>query len=467
MTMPGADAAESFEPHRPRLTRVAYRMLGSVADAEDVVQDAFIRWLGADRAAVHEPAAFLRRTVTRLCLDQLKSARARRETYVGPWLPDPIVGEEPELPYERPPRSKAYLSGDKACERLLIRPPDFWEERDVAMRLGERVVAVDPAAHQVTLQSGTIIGYGQLVWAAGGHARRLTCAGHDAAGVHTVRNRADVDRLLGELDAARNVVVIGGGYIGLEAAAVLTKLGKPVTLVEALDRVLARVAGEELSRFYECEHRAHGVTMLLDTKVDCLEAAGGKVTGVRLADGQVLPADIVIVGIGIVPAVEPLLAAGAEGGNGVAVDRACRTSLPDIFAVGDCALHANAFAAGAAIRLESVQNATDQATIAAKAITGEDAHYHAVPWFWSDQYDLKLQTVGLSGGFDRAVLRGDPGARSFSVIYLKGGKVIALDCVNAARDYVQGRALVLAGTEADPTALADPDISLKELAART
>jgi len=375
-----------------------------------------------------------------------------------------IVGEEPELPYERPPLSKAYLSGEKAFERLLIRQPAFWEERSVTMRPGARVVAVDPAAHAVTLQSGGSIGYRRLVWAAGGHARRLTCAGHDAVGVHTVRNRADVDRLLGELDAARNVVVIGGGYIGLEAAAVLTKLGKPVTLVEALDRVLARVAGEPLSRFYEAEHRAHGVTILLDTKVDCLEDSGGKVTGVRLSNGEVLPADIVIIGIGIVPAVEPLLAAGAEGGNGVAVDESCRTSLPDIFAVGDCALHANAFAGGAAIRLESVQNATDQATTAAKAIVGAEARYHAVPWFWSDQYDLKLQTVGLSGGFDQAVLRGDPATRSFSIVYLKAGKVIALDCVNAARDYVQGRALVLAAAAVDPAALADTSISLKELA---
>jgi 3-phenylpropionate/trans-cinnamate dioxygenase ferredoxin reductase subunit len=377
-----------------------------------------------------------------------------------------IIGEEPELPYERPPLSKAYLSGEKGFDRLLIRQPAFWDEREVTMRPGERVVAVDPAAHQVRLQSGGAIGYGKLVWAAGGHARRLSCAGHDAAGVHTVRNRADVDRLLRELDTTRNVVVIGGGYIGLEAAAVLTKLGKPVTLVEALDRVLARVAGEPLSRFYEAEHRAHGVTLLLGASVDCLEDADGKVTGVRLADGDVLPADMVIVGIGIIPAVEPLLAAGAEGGNGVMVDETCRTSLPDIFAVGDCALHANAFADGAAIRLESVQNATDQATIAAKAIMGEDVRYHAVPWFWSDQYDLKLQTVGLSTGYDEAIVRGDPAARSFAIVYVKHGKVIALDCVNATRDYVQGRALVLAGTIADPAALADPGVSLKDLAAR-
>ena len=281
-----------------------------------------------------------------------------------------IVGEEPELPYERPPLSKDYLSGEKAFERILIRPPAFWEERAVTMHLGRRVVAVDPVAHSVTTDDGGTIGYGILIWATGGHPRRLTCSGHDLVGVHAVRTRADVDRLMAELPATREVVVIGGGYIGLEAAAVLAKLGRRVTILEALPRVLARVAGEPLSRFYEAEHRAHGVEVRLDAKVDCIEEADGRATGVRLADGTVLPAQMVIVGIGIVPAVEPLLAAGADGGNGVAVDPLCRTTLPDVFAIGDCAAHANDFADGATIRLESVQNANDQATVVAKALTG-------------------------------------------------------------------------------------------------
>ncbi|MFC3581702.1 NAD(P)/FAD-dependent oxidoreductase [Sphingomonas hylomeconis] len=375
-----------------------------------------------------------------------------------------VIGDEPELPYERPPLSKDYLAGDKPFDRLLIRPPAFWSERDVAMLLGQRVTAVDAAAHTVSVGE-TAIGYGRLIWAGGGSPRRLSCSGHDYAGVHGVRTRADVDKLMTELATTTRVVVIGGGYIGLEAAAVLTKLGKHVTVLEAQDRVLARVAGAQLSRFYEMEHRAHGVEIRLGVTVDVIEGAADKVTGVRLADREIVPADMVIVGIGIVPEVAALLAAGAEGGNGVAVDRHCRTSLPDIYAIGDCALHANDFADGAPIRLESVQNANDQATCVAKAIAGvSDAPYHAIPWFWSNQYDLKLQTVGLSIGYDQTVLRGDPATRSFSLVYLKAGRVIALDCVNATRDYVQGRALVLAGAAPDPARLADPGQVLKELA---
>jgi 3-phenylpropionate/trans-cinnamate dioxygenase ferredoxin reductase subunit len=376
-----------------------------------------------------------------------------------------MIGDEPELPYERPPLSKDYLAREKTFERILIRQPAFWEERSIAMLLGRKVVSVDPAAHVVTIGDGTTIGYGKLIWATGGAARRLSCQGHDFSGVHTVRTRADADRMMSELDDATRAVVVGGGYIGLEAAAVLAKFGKQVVLLEALDRVLARVAGEELSRFYEAEHRAHGVEVRLGARVDHIEGADGKVTGVRMVDGELLECQMVIVGIGIVPAVEPLLAAGAEGGNGVAVDEQCRTSLPDIFAIGDCALHSNGFAEGATIRVESVQNANDQATVVARTITGTEARYDAVPWFWSNQYDLRLQTVGLSIGYDAVVQRGDPASRSFSLVYLKGGRVIALDCVNATKDYVQGRALVVGGIALDPAKIADASIPLKELAA--
>lgn len=374
-----------------------------------------------------------------------------------------IVGDEPEIPYERPPLSKDYLAGEKVFERILIRPAAFWPEREIAMLTGRRVVAVDPQAHSVTTGDGSTIGYGTLIWAAGGSPRSLTCAGHNLVGVHAVRTRADVDRLMGELAATTRVVVIGGGYIGLEAAAVLTKLGKHVTVLEALDRVLARVAGEPLSRFYEAEHRAHGVDVRLGAMVDCIAEKDGRATGVRLADGEILPCEMVIVGIGIIPSVQPLLDAGAMGGNGVKVDASCRTSLPDIFAIGDCALHANAFADSAEIRLESVQNANDMANAVAKTLTGTPTEYHAVPWFWSNQYDLRLQTVGLSIGHDATVTRGNPATRSFSLLYLKQGRVIALDCVNAVRDYVQGRILVVEGKSPDPARLADLGTVLKEL----
>jgi len=375
-----------------------------------------------------------------------------------------IIGDEPEIPYERPPLSKDYLAGDKPFDRLLIRPAAFWSERNVRFLTGQPVVAVDAAGHQVAIADGQMLGYGTMVWATGGAPRRLSCAGHDAAGVHGVRSRADVDRIIAELPGVERVVVVGGGYIGLEAAAVLTKLGKHVTVLEAQNRVLARVAGEPLSRFYEAEHRAHGVDVRLSVSIDYITTDNDRTTGVMLVDGTHLPAEMVIVGIGIIPAVAPLIAAGAQGGNGVAVDAQCRTSLPDIFAIGDCAAHVNAFADGATIRLESVQNANDQANTVAHAIMGQAAPYHAVPWFWSNQYDLKLQTVGLSIGYDQLVMRGDPAARSFSLVYLRRGRVIALDCVNAVKDYVGGRALVVQGMVIDPAALGDVETPLKTLA---
>ncbi|MBY9063138.1 FAD-dependent oxidoreductase [Sphingomonas yunnanensis] len=373
-----------------------------------------------------------------------------------------LIGDELELPYERPPLTKAYLAGEKSFDRLLIRPSAFWQEKAVDLRPGCRIVAVDPGARQVTAADGTTIGYRHLVWATGGAARRLDCPGAALARVHSLRSRADVDRLAQELPAARQVVVIGGGYIGLEAAAVLVGAGKQVTLIEAQQQVLARMSGTMLARFLEAEHRSHGVALRLGTEVRCIEGRDGAACGVRLGTGELLPADVVIVGVGIVPAVAPLLAAGAHGGTGVEVDAVCRTSLPDVYAIGDCATHANAFAEGARIRLESVQNANDMAGTVARAIVGVAHPYYAVPWFWSNQYDLRLQTVGLAAGHDLAVLRGTTAARSFSVIYLRQGRVIALDCVNATKDYVQGRKLVESGIEVRSDLLADTSVPLSQ-----
>ncbi|MBL0924519.1 MAG: FAD-dependent oxidoreductase [Sphingomonadaceae bacterium] len=377
-----------------------------------------------------------------------------------------IINAEPEYPYERPPLSKDYFAGEKAFERIMIRPEAFWAERQIDMLLGRRVETVDAGAYSVTTTDGEVISYGKMIWATGGSPRWLQCIGANLPGVHVVRTRADVDAMLEGIDDVAQVAIIGGGYIGLEAAAVLRKMGKKVTVLEAMDRVLARVAGEPLSRFYEAEHRAHGVDVRLDVEVTAIEG-DEHVTGVRLGDGNVVPAQMVVVGIGIIPAVGPLLTAGAAGGNGVDVDEYCRTTLPDVYAIGDCAAHANAFAAGAIMRVESVQNANDMANAVAKSIAAELSAYHAVPWFWSNQYDLRLQTVGLSTGYDSPVVRGDPAERSFSVIYLKGGKVIALDCVNATKDYVQGRALVVDGMSFTPEQLADTSVTLKELVAGT
>ena len=375
-----------------------------------------------------------------------------------------MLSRDPEPPYERPPLSKEYLAGDKPFERILIRPEAFWAGKDIDLKLGCAVTRVDPAAKELSVAGGDTVTYGTLIWAAGGDPRRLSCSGADLGGIHAVRDKADVDRMKAELEAGgREVVVIGGGYIGLEAAAVLRKLGCEVTLLEARERVLNRVAGEDLSHFYEEEHRRHGVDLRLGVEVESILGDGDRVTGVKLASGETLDCDLLVVGIGIVPAVGPLIAAGAAGANGVEVDQFCRTSLPGIYAVGDCAAHANPYAGGTVIRLESVQNANDMATCAAKAICGDPQPYSALPWFWSNQYDLRLQTAGLSLGHDATVLRGDPAERSFSVIYLKEGRVIALDCVNRTKDYAQGRRLVEQRAIIVPELLLDTETELKAM----
>ncbi|MDF0546256.1 MULTISPECIES: NAD(P)/FAD-dependent oxidoreductase [Sphingobium] len=372
-----------------------------------------------------------------------------------------IIGAEPDLPYERPPLSKEYLAAEKGFERILIRPASFWNDRHIAMHLGCAVERVDPTQRLVFLADGRSMGYGDLVWCAGGSARRLDCTGHDLGGVHYVRTRADTDALAAELPGVSKVVIIGGGYIGLEAAAVMAKFGKNVTLIEALDRVLARVAGEPLSRFFEEKHRSRGVDVRLRTKVGCLLGQDGRVTHVELNDADPIPADLVIVGIGIIPAISPLVVAGAKASNGLLVDASGRTSIPHVYALGDCAAHVNSFAPNdIPIRLESVQNANDQAVVVARTICGTAAQYHAVPWFWSSQYDIRLQTVGLTAGYDQTFVRGDPATGSFTVVYGRDGRVIALDCVNATKDYVQGKRLVEAKALIEP-GMTDPQYPLK------
>jgi 3-phenylpropionate/trans-cinnamate dioxygenase ferredoxin reductase subunit len=375
-----------------------------------------------------------------------------------------MVSRDRNPPYERPPLSKEYLAGEKPFERIQIRPEQFWADKGIELRLGRNVNEVDPVAHELALSDDTRIAYRKLIWAGGGDARRLSCPGSDYAGIHYIRTRRDVDLLKEELAAgAKRAVIVGAGYIGLEAAAVLRKLGCEVTVVEMLDRVLARVAGPELSDYYAAYHRQQGVDLRLSTGVETIEGENGRVSGVLTDSGEKIACDVIIAGIGIVPSVGPLIAAGAAGSNGVDVDTYGRTTLDDIYAIGDCASHANPYAENKVIRLESVQNANDMASCAVKAIMGDKQDYDAVPWFWSNQYDLKLQTVGIATGHDATVLRGDPEAKKFSVIYLKEGRVIALDCVNSVKDYVQGRKLVVDRAEIDPGLLADSDIPLKEM----
>jgi len=377
----------------------------------------------------------------------------RQQGFAGSIL---MVGRDQAPPYERPPLSKDYLAGKKPFERILIRPPSFWAERDIGLKLGTTVTRIDPAAQSLAVARGDSIGYGTLIWAAGGDPRRLSCPGAQLQGIYALRDKADTDRLIVALEGGpKRVVVVGGGYIGLEAAAVLTEEGCSVTLVETRERVLSRVAGEDLSHFFEAEHRAHGVDIRLNAEVESIAGENDTVRAVRLAGGEEIACDIVVVGIGIVPAVGPLIAAGAAGANGVDVDEFCRTSLPNVFAIGDCAAHANPYAGGAVVRLESVQNAHDMAKVAASAILGDRQPYNAIPWFWSNQYDLRLQTAGLSLDHDSTVLRGQPEDRSFSVIYLKDERVVAIDCVNAVKDYVQCRKLIEARAMVEPERLLD------------
>ncbi len=374
-----------------------------------------------------------------------------------------MIGRDPMPPYERPPLSKEYLAGEKPFERIMIRPVKFWEDKDIGLTLGETVTRIDPEAKEIQLGSGERVGYGRLIWSAGGDARRMSCPGSHLDGVHAVRDQRDVQQLMADLEGgAKKFVVIGGGYIGLEAAAVLRKLGCDVTLVESMDRLLSRVAGEDLSTFFAAEHRRQGVDIRLGCNVERLEGEG-RVTGVTLADGETIACDAVVAGIGIVPSVGPLIAAGAAGANGVDVSDTCHTSIEKVYAIGDCAAHANPYANGAVVRLESVQNANDMANTVAKAICGDPQPYDAMPWFWSNQYDLKLQTAGLNIGYDTTVLRGDPAERSFSVIYLRDGVVIAVDAVNRTKDYVQGGKLVKARSEVAPELLMDTEVPLKDM----
>ena len=375
-----------------------------------------------------------------------------------------LLWAEDGLPYQRPPMSKEYLAGARTVDRILIQAAGFWNDRGIELLTGQTVEAVDATNRIVATREGQEIGYGQLIWAAGAHPRILACAGADLAGVHTIRSRADVDALVADLEPGMPVVVVGGGYVGLETTAVLSK-SHPVTVVEAADRVLARVTSEELSRFWEAEHRTHGVDVRLGGAIARIAGIDGRVSGVKTTDGTVLSCGVVIIGVGIEPAVEPLRVAGAEIAGGVVVDEQCRTTLDGVYAVGDCVVRPHPFAGGDLVRIESVQNAVESATIAAAAVTGATPPVPAPPTFWTNQYDLKQLTVGLARGPDTVVVRGEPASRSFSVVYLRDGVVVALDCVNAMKDYAQGQALVQRRAIVDPAALADVSVPLKGLLA--
>lgn len=369
-----------------------------------------------------------------------------------------LIGEEPVPPYERPPLSKAYLLGEQALERLFLRPEQFYADQNITLRLGHAVDRIDPVAKTIELGSDTI-SYDKLALATGSVPRRLPAAiGGDLDGVYTVRTLADVDAMANEFTKGRKLLVVGGGYIGLEAAAVASKLGLQVTVVEMADRILQRVAATETSDHIRALHQDHGVT--IKEGVGLVRLTGdGRVTGAELSDGSSLDSDFVIVGVGIVPDTRLAETAGVELDNGIKTDEHSRTSDPNIWAAGDCASFPQN---GGRIRLESVGNAIDQAENAAANMMGANEPYVARPWFWSDQYDMKLQIAGLNSGYDNIVTR--PGVNgSISFWYYQGDTLLAVDAMNDARAYMLGKRLIEAGKSPDKSAIENPETDLKSL----
>jgi 3-phenylpropionate/trans-cinnamate dioxygenase ferredoxin reductase subunit len=375
-----------------------------------------------------------------------------------------IIGDEPVLPYQRPPLSKAYMKGELDAERLFFRPAAWYEDNQIALKLGITVAALDRARQHVIFEDGGSAGYDFLILATGSRPRRLTLPGAELTGVHDLRTLADVERIRPQLVAGRRIAIIGAGYIGLEAAAVARQLGLAVTVVELADRVLARVTSPVISNFFAAEHEAQGVKILTGISTSHIEGKDGRVSAVVLADGRSLEADLVLAGIGVVPNEELAKSAGIACANGILVDRDSRTNDPRIFAAGDCSNRPLVHYARAG-RLESVHNAIEQAKMAAAAILGHGRPAEDCPWFWSDQYDLKLQIAGLSQGHDEVVLRGEPDTRQFAVFYLRGRQLLAVDAVNSPAEFLAGKKLIISGAELAPEHLGDKSISMKDIAA--
>lgn len=374
-----------------------------------------------------------------------------------------IVGEEPYLPYQRPPLSKKFLAGELELERLYLRPERYYTEHDVEVRLNTRVDAIDRTSKSVQLSDGGELPYSKLVLATGTRVRKLGLDGEELAGVHYLRTVDDVLAIREDFRSAKRLAVLGAGYIGLEVAAVAAQAGLDVSVWEIAERVLARVASPELSAFYQQAHTEAGVELKLGGASMAAIQGDGRVQSVLDSDGIEHPADMVLIGIGVVPVTDIAEAAGLPCDNGILVDEFCQTEDPDILAIGDCTNHPNSLL-GRRLRLESVHNAQEQAKTAAGTLLGKPKAYAQVPWFWSDQYDLKLQIAGLAEpGCDR-IVRGQPGERSLAVFHLAKGRLAAVEAVNSAREFMLGKKLIAANAELDPRTLADTSVPFKEIA---
>jgi 3-phenylpropionate/trans-cinnamate dioxygenase ferredoxin reductase component len=372
-----------------------------------------------------------------------------------------LIGDELHLPYQRPPLSKQYLSGEQGLDKVYLRPAAFYAERKITLHLGKRAERIDRTAHEVTLGDDATLHYDKLLLATGSRVRLLNIGGSNLTGIHYLRTIADVDAIRAEFAPGKRIIIVGGGYIGLEVAAVAVKAGLNVTVLEMEDRILKRVTTEAMSAFYHQLHSGRGVNIRTSAKVSGF-AGNGRIDAVLTDTGERLPADLAIVGIGIIPNTELAAAAGLACENGILVDDHCRTADPDIYAAGDCTNHPNALL-GRRLRLESVPNAMEQARVAAVNMNGGDSTYASIPWFWSDQYELKLQMAGFSADSDQAVVRGDPASNQFATFYLKGGIVVAVDAVNSPRDFMACRQMVDKRSRPDPVKLADPQTALKTL----
>ncbi|HLJ52343.1 MAG TPA: FAD-dependent oxidoreductase [Rhizomicrobium sp.] len=372
-----------------------------------------------------------------------------------------LVGDEPYAPYQRPPLSKAYLMGTMERDRLFLKPDTFYREAKCELILGVAATKIDRDAHQVILADGRSLVYDKLLLATGSRVRRIKCPGSELSGIQYLRSIADVDTLRDLVGQGKELAIVGGGYIGLEVAAVAAKRGVEVTVFEALDRLMARAVSVPVSDFYAKVHRAAGVKVLLDTGVEAFEGQG-KLAAIR-AGGKSYSAGVALVGIGIIPNVELARDAGLGCDDGIVVDaRSAATGDPAIFAAGDCTRHIGR--EGTALRLECVQNAIDQAKHAALSMLGKPSVYQEVPWFWSDQYDLKLQIAGLARPSDHLVLRGNPDARKFAVFHLRDGAIAAVEAVNSAPEYLVGKKLIAEGKKIAPERLADTSIPMKTIA---
>lgn len=372
-----------------------------------------------------------------------------------------LIGEEPYIPYQRPPLSKKFLSGELEIERLYFKPPEFYEQANIEIRLKARGDVLDAGNKTVTLEDGETIAFDKALITTGARVRKLALPGSDLPGIHYVRSIEDIHALQKDFGPGKHLAVIGGGYIGLEVAAVARQKGLEVTVLEAAPQLLARVAAPELAAFFVRVHREEGVRVRLNVSVTGFtgEAHAAHV----LIDAEdPLKVDAVVIGIGVLPNIELAEAAGLHVDNGIVVDEQCRSSHPDIFAAGDCTMHPNSLL-GKNLRLESVHNALEQAKTAAANMCGKDVRYAQIPWFWSDQYDLKLQMAGLSQGYDEMVVRGDITTRSFALFYLKQGRLIATDAVNRAPEFMMSKKLIADRAVIAPERLKDESIAMKQI----